>query len=51
MAVLEEVVSRLVSATVVLRVAPLGMVVQSILRAFQVLHACEGMPGLKLVEL
>ena len=47
--ILEEVVSRLVSATVVLRVAPPAMVVRSVLPAFQA-HAPEGMPGLKLVE-
>jgi len=47
--VLEEVVSRLVSTTIVLRVAPPAVVVRPVIRALQV-HAREGMPGLELVE-
>jgi len=47
--VLEEVLSRLVSTTIVLRVAPPAVVVRSVIRALQV-HAHEGMPGLELVE-
>jgi len=47
--VLEEVVSRLMSTTIVFRVAPPAVVVRSVIRALQV-HAREGMPGLGLVE-
>jgi len=45
--VLEEVVYRLVSTTIVLRVAPPAVVVRSVIRALQV-HAREGMSGLEL---
>jgi len=44
--VLEEVVSRLVNTTIVLR-APLAVVVRYVIRALQV-HAREGMPVLEL---
>ena len=48
-AVLEEVVSRLLRSTVVLRVAPPAVVVRPVVHALQV-HTREGMPGLELVE-
>jgi len=47
--VLEGVVSRLVSATIVLRLAPPTAVVRSVIRALQE-HAREGIPELELVE-
>jgi len=47
--VLEQVVSRLLSTTNVLRVAPPAVVIRSVVPALEV-HAREGMPRLELVE-
>jgi len=48
-AVLGNVVSRLVSTTIVLRVAQPAVVIRSVIRTLQV-HAREGIPRIELVE-